>query len=158
MSRRSSLSSSDVAYSTSGYPTCAGVVAGEVEDAKEVGRYTGEIGCDDVEVREVSCGARKVRAATDGLPTIADGLPTTIDGLLSSPRFGDGERGGVGEEVGSGDEDPYIDEDAPCASSAPPAHAYSTVKLRSAVADLSSTTLSHAQPRPSSNMKGDCDA
>ena len=131
-------------YLTSGYLACAGVVAGEVEDAKEVGRYTGEIGCDDVEVREVDCGAGEVRAAIDVLPTTAVGLPTTANGLPSSPRSGDGERGGVGEEVGAGDEDPYIDEDAPCASSAPPAHAYSPVMSRSVVSDPSSTALSHA--------------
>ena len=88
---RSSLSSSGVAYSTFGYPACAGVIASEVEDAKEVGWYTGEIGYDDVEVGEVGCGAGEVGAATDGLPTTADGLLTTTDGLPSSLRFGDGK-------------------------------------------------------------------
>ena len=137
-----------MAYLTSGCPACAGVTAGEVENTKEVSWYTGEISYDDI---EIGCGAGEVRAAIDGLPTTTDGLPTTIDELLSSPGFGDDERGGVGEEVGAGDEDPYVDEDAPCASSAPPAHAYSMVKSRSEVADPSSTALSHAQPHPSSN-------
>ena len=90
-----------MAYSTSGYPTLTGVVASEVEDVEEVIWYAGEIGCDDVEVREVGCGVGEVGAATDG-------LPSTVDGLLSSPKFGDGEWGGVGEEVGAGDEDPYV--------------------------------------------------
>ena len=125
-----------MAYLTSGCPACAGVVAGDVEDAEEVGWYAGEISCDVVEVGEVGCGVGEVGAA-------AYGLPTTTDGLPSSPGFG--------EEVGTSDEDPYVEEDAPCASSAPPAHAYSTVKLRSVVADPSSVSLSHAQPRPSSN-------
>ena len=126
-----------MASSTSGCPACAGVAAGEVEDAEEVGWYAGEIGCDDVEVGEVSCGAGEVGAANDGLPASADGL-------LTSPGFGDGERCGVGEEVDAGDEDPYIDEDEPCASSAPPTHAYLMVKSRSVVTDPSSTAMSHA--------------
>ena len=138
------MSSSGVAYSTSGYPVYDGVAAGEVEDAEEVGRYAGEISYDDVEVGEVGCGAGEVEAATDGLPTTADGLPSTADGLSSSLGFGDVERGGVGEEGEAGDEDPYVDEDAPCASLAPLAHAYSTMKSRSVVTDPSSTALSHA--------------
>ena len=64
-----------MAYSTSGCPTCAGVIVGKVEDAKEVGWYIRETGCDDVEVREVSYGAGEVGASTDGLLTTADGLP-----------------------------------------------------------------------------------
>ena len=88
-----------MAYSTSGCPTCAGVAAGEVEDTEEVGWYAGEIGCDDVEVGDVSYSAGEVGAATDGLSTTANGLP-------SSHGFGDGERDGIGEEVGAGDEDP----------------------------------------------------
>jgi hypothetical protein len=95
------------------------------------------VGYDAREVREVG-------AAADELPTTIDGLPTTTDGLPSSPGFGDGELDGVGEEVGASDEDLDVDEDAPYAPSAPPAHAYSTVKSRRAVADLS-------QSRPSSN-------
>ena len=133
-----------MAYLTFDCPAWAGVAASEVEDAEEVSWYTREIGCDDVEVGEVSYSAREVRAATDGLPTTTNGLPTTVDGLPSSHGFGDGERGEVGEEVSAGDEDPDVDEDAPCAPSASPTHAYSTVKSRNVVADPSSTARSHA--------------
>ena len=139
---------------------CAGITAGEVEDTEEVGWYAGEIGCDDVEVGEVGCGAREVQAAIDGLPTTADGLPSTVDGLPSSadglsssadglpssPRFGGGEHGGADEVVNAGDDDLDIDEDAPCAPPTPATHAYSTVKSWCAAADPSSTSLSHAQP------------
>jgi hypothetical protein len=121
-------------YSISGCPACAGVAAGEVEGAEGVGWFAGE----------VYCGAGEVKAAADGLPTTADGLPSSLG-------FGDDEQGRVGEEVGAGDEDLDVDKDAPCASLALPAHAYSTVKLQSAVANPSSTALSHAQPRPSLN-------
>jgi hypothetical protein len=95
---------------------------------------------------EVDYGAEEVGAAADGLPITANGLPTITDGLPSSLGFGDGEQGGAGEEVDAGDEDLDVDEDAPCASLALPAHAYSTVKLQSAVANPSSIALSYAQP------------
>ena len=96
--------------------------------------YTWVVCCCD---GEVGCVAKVVRAVADELPTATYGLP-------SSPGFGDGKRGGADEEVGADDEDPVIDEDAPCAPSAPPAHAYSTVKSRCAAADPLSTALSHA--------------
>ena len=51
-----------MSYSTSDCPACAGVTAGEVEDAEEVSWYAGEIGYDDVEVGELGCGAGEVRA------------------------------------------------------------------------------------------------
>jgi hypothetical protein len=100
---------------------------------------------------EVSYGAGEVSTVADKSSAVADGLPTTADGLPSSLEFGDGERGGADEEVDAGDEDPDVDKDAPCAPSAPPTHMYSMVKSQSAAADPSSTALSHAQPRPSSN-------
>jgi hypothetical protein len=121
---------------------CAGVTVGEVEDTEEVVWCAGEVGC----------GVGEVGDTTDELPTSTDGLPTTADGLPSSLRFGDGDHDGVDEEVDVGDEDPDVDDDAPCASSVPPAHAYSTVKSWSVATVPSSTALSYAQPHPSSSM------
>jgi hypothetical protein len=105
---------------TPGCPACIGVTVGEVEDTGVVGWCAGEVGC----------SAREVGIVVDGLP--------------SFPGFGDGECGGADEEVGAGDEDLDVDEDAPCAPSAPPTHAYLTVKSWSVAADLSSIALSHA--------------
>ena len=127
---------------------CASVIAGKVEDIEEASWCTREFGYGAREVgygaREVSNATNELLTATDGLPTTVDGLLTSADGLPSSLRFGDGECGGVDEVVSAGDEDPDIDEDAPCAPSAPPAHAYSTMKSQSMATDPSSTALSHA--------------